>query len=288
MMKGRKYRWNRTFHVRPNVGSTAKTARDNTANLWKQQKELGNPDYKDILNIQKSSCHDDEFIVTYEPEGLFEQHDVAQAGPIIPNYNYMLEEYNPELAHTSDIITVDEALVSPAVLSEIVRAQKQIYHNYFYIDNIIRNLEICNLVDDFNSGVIRIHYSFLSKFVHPSIESVEWQRCQRESNFGKYGEEAFIELIILYISKLMQLLLSTFLEHYKSNSNTTDYFKYRKLTNELKLLSEKLWFIDDTPTQYDKNAIASYVLVQNSLGRAVSNGLIYYRNPLSRLQKMNA
>jgi hypothetical protein len=78
MMKGRKYRWNRTFHVRPNVGSTAKTARDNTANLWKQQKELGNPDYKDILNIQKSSCHDDEFIVTYEPEGLFEQHDVAQ------------------------------------------------------------------------------------------------------------------------------------------------------------------------------------------------------------------
>lgn len=199
MLEGRKYRLTRTFHINPKVSSASMIARDKTADLCKKEKSLGNPNYKDILNIQKSLRHDDEIVVTYEPEVLFEEHDINQTGPIIPNYNYMLEEYNPELAHTYDIVTVNEGLVSPAILSEVAKTQKQIYHNYFYIDNIIRNLEICSLIDDFKSGILRVYYNFLSKFVHPTIESINLWKNHHELN-GKYREEVFIELIILYIS----------------------------------------------------------------------------------------
>ena len=84
-------------------------------------------------------------------------------------------------------------------------------------------------------------------------------------------------------SKVMQMFLNTFLEHYRSNSTMSEYLKYKKIVDELKLLSEKLWFIDDEPTQFDKDAI---VHIQQSLSRAVPNGLVYYRNPLARLQNL--
>lgn len=85
----------------------------------------------------------------------------------------------------------------------------------------------------------------------------------------------------------MQLFLNTFLEHYRSNSNMSEYLKFKKIVDELKLLS-KLWFIDDNPTQFDIDAIDAYVHVQQLLSRAIPNGLVYYRNPLARLQNMNA
>jgi hypothetical protein len=75
--------------------------------------------------------------------------------------------------------------------------------------------------------------------------------------------------------------------HYKSNTTLqSDYLKYEKIINQLDSLSKDLWFFDNNPTQFDReqsNEKKRYLALRN---KSVTSDILYYENPLERLQKM--
>jgi hypothetical protein len=240
MLEGRKYRWPVNYRVQPKTSLTVKEARDNTLDLWQREKKSGNQNFDEIINIQRGS-RNDEFIVTYESEGLYAKGDVNKSGESIPNYNFILEEYRPDDAHISDIRTVDEGLVSPETISQVINMQKGIYHNYFYIGNILRNLKMCNLIDDIQQSMIRVHYNFLSKYVHPTIEDIEMRKITNEEGHDSLSKiETFEELILLYVAKFLCLYIKAFTMKYKSKSNAEACTKYEKIVGELNNMSGQI------------------------------------------------
>jgi hypothetical protein len=85
----------------------------------------------------------------------------------------MLEQYRPSLAHTP--IEIPEGMVPKDILREQIEEQKMIYNQYFYIDNIFRNLTRNSLITRDQLDKIKVHYSFLSEYVHPGLASAKHQ-----------------------------------------------------------------------------------------------------------------
>lgn len=99
MFEGKKYRWITTYKIIPNKNNTPKYTRDNTLQLWKKEKAAGNIKFKDVINMESSK--QDKIIVTYEIEGL--KNETNLGDEIMPIYNFILKEYNPDDAHLSSV-----------------------------------------------------------------------------------------------------------------------------------------------------------------------------------------
>ena len=287
MLQGRKYRWTETYNIIPKTSQNSKEARDKTLELWKKERKLGSSKLKNAINIQASKKPDNQIYVTFEEEGLFNAADVAETGEVIPIYNLALERYRPEIKHIADVKDISEGKKLPKELS---LTQKGMYHHFFYIDNIFRNLIINNLVTEPQLKIIRVHYNFLSTYVHPGRANIEiWKNLNPSAvePASRCDDDTFKELIFLYAAKFMHLYIKVFVMHYKSNTTLqSDYLKYEKIINQLDSLSKDLWFFDNKPTQFDReqsNEKKRYLALRN---KSVTSDILYYENPLERLQKM--
>lgn len=67
--------------------------------MWKKEKAAGNIKFKDVINMESSK--QDKIIVTYEIEGL--KNETNLGDEIMPIYNFILKEYNPDDAHLSSV-----------------------------------------------------------------------------------------------------------------------------------------------------------------------------------------
>lgn len=151
--------------------------------------------------LQKAK-REDTIIVNYE----YEEMDLHRTGKIVPIYNFMLEEYRPEWAQLYDIKSITECHMSPDVLDSQGKFQKFVYHNFFHIDGILRNLLLCRLVNESRVNMIRIHYNFLSKFVHASMSNLELYQTVRDySSFQQLRADNIKELVLLYVTKLVSI-----------------------------------------------------------------------------------
>ena len=109
----------------------------------------------------------------------------------------MLEDYKPEWAHLHDIISVTECSISPDVLLKQGKFNKYLYHNFFYFDSILENLKLNKLIDKTQENLIRIHYNFLSKYTHTSIDNIEMWRTLNESMSNSQLQKIIQELALL-------------------------------------------------------------------------------------------
>ena len=134
MFEGKIYKFSKIVRIIPKTSKTSIEARDNTLSFYKNEKKNGNVSFKDVIDIR--SMEQDKIILTYQWEGLYETNDIDRNGRIIPFYNYILKEYEPEMAHSSDIDTIEEGIISKSVLDSKKALHKLYYHRYFYIDNI--------------------------------------------------------------------------------------------------------------------------------------------------------
>lgn len=183
MFEGRKYRWTHHYFIEPRTSKTRKEARDKTLELWNNLKKSGDPKYQN-WQIQ-AGRKDNVIIVTSEEEGMFVEENGKRTGEIIPIYNVLLEEYQPKIKHLSDIENMVNSIENRSDFDKIVLKQDLLYNRYFYINNIYRNLKLNNLVDDFQLNIIRVHYNFLSQYVHPSKYSIEiWDDMQNHTHYS--------------------------------------------------------------------------------------------------------
>lgn len=283
MFEGKKYQWITRYNIQPKISTTPREARDATISFWRKEKEIGNPKFENVLSMDPASVS--MIIVKYESQGLYEKSDKDKTELLIPIYNFMLEQYKPSLAHIH-VAEISEGVIPKSTLQEQIQEQKMIYNQFFYIDNIFRNLLINNLVDKEQIHRIRVHYSFLSEYVHASLSNLDiWRNINPfdTSPYHQYPENVLKELIFLYVAKLMELYLKVFISHYKKAATDQSGFNsYEAIVGNLDSLSEDLWFFESKPTTFDIQYANSINLYSHTEDRRV----IYYKNPLERLKIM--
>jgi hypothetical protein len=284
MFDGRKYKWTTHYFVYRTTSITDREARDKTLNMMNNLKMSGDPKYKN-WELQ-AGRKDNVIIVTTENEGLFEAGDHNRTGEIIPIYNEMLIDYDPAIKFLSDIENMVNSITDMDDVEKLTFKQDHLYNRFIYIKNIYRNLTLNNLINKFQLYIIRIHYNFLSQYVHPSKYSFElWDRMHgyREYSSNLSMDQIFKELILLYVIKLIQLYFATYINGYKNTTNHVEYNKFELLVNELREMSKDFWFYDNQPLQFDidySNEIKSSWILS---GRSVPDDLIYNDSPLERL-----
>jgi hypothetical protein len=257
-----------------------------TIQHWRKEKNIGNPNLQDVLTIDPGRA-DNVMIVTGESEGLYEKGS-NKTGPTIPIYSYMLEHYRPSLAHTP--IEIPEGMVPKDILKDQIEEQKMIYNQYFYIENIFRNLIRNNLIINDQLAKIKVHYSFLSECVHPGLASLDiWRNINPYdmSPSREYPEEILKELIFLYVAKLMQLYVGVFVKKCRTNNADLRVLKYENITKKLGELTKELWFFDNEPTTYDIQRSESIKGFRRHK-QLTENGdkTVYYDNPAERLRNL--
>ena len=267
--------------------TTDKQARDNILNKMNNLRRSGDPKYK---NWQLQKGHkDDVIIVTTENEGPFEVGDYNKTGEIIPIYNEMLIEYDPTIKFLSDIENMVNSITDIIDVDKLTLKQDHLYNRFIYIDNIYRNLVLNDLINKFQLDIIRIHYNFLSQYVHPSRFSFElWDEIQNPtySSTNVDKEEIFKELIQLYVIKLIQLYFATFIKGYKNTTNQVEYNKFELLVNELCKMSKDFWFYDNQPLQFDIDYSNQTKNFRSLSGSSVPADLYYNDSPLERLVQL--
>jgi hypothetical protein len=290
MLEGNKYHWTKRYNIQPEESHTPREARDTTIQHWRKEKKKGNPNFQDILTFDAAA--DNVIIVTGESDGLYEKSDSNKTGLVIPIYSFILEHYKPSLAHTS--IEIPEGMVPKDILKEQIEEQKMIYHQYLHIENIFRNLIRNNLITTNQLDKIKVHYSFLSEYVHPGLASLDiWRNINPYdmSPSREYPEQILKELIFLYIAKLMQLYIAVFVKKYRRNNANVDprVLKYETIIKKLVELTKEFWFFDNEPTTYDiQHSDSVKQFHRHKQLREISDKIVYYDNPAERLRNLRA
>lgn len=284
MMHGKKFRETRRFKVIPGANEDVGTARDKTFEKWHQDRKSGKPQYDKIVNLGKEG--EDIILVTIEDEGLYTKEDVKKEGPVISRYYFAFDEYDPETRFTLKLPSVSAGNPYPEIADERWRKQKTLYHQYFYISKLKRNLKLNGFLDDEQADRFEVHYNFLSSFVHPT--KMGTTRISDTTYSYPYTPPimgfARRKLILLYVCKLQALLIRTLVDFFEKVNQKSNFEKYKGQVVQIDAMTKDFWFIYNEPIAFDKSRSDSIKNVAADLDHTVDAAVIlYYRNPLKRL-----
>jgi len=289
MLKGRRYRETKRFNIIPDPSSNKKDARDRTMEKWVKEWKCGDAKYKNIVAIDPA--HDDEGIyVTYELEGLFEEKDIEMKGQLVTMYYFAFHEYNPNVHYLASLPSISAGDLFPEISKERQREQKRLYHTYFYIDSVLRNLQINKLITDEQKDRIIVHYNFLSSFTHTTLKGLRAVKIGGW-NYVDFSEKRFdpilSELLLLYVVSLLQMYLSAILTFFKERKTGDWYIKYETMVNQLNEANKDFWFIFNQPTEFDvkvSDEKKGWLKVEKRL--VDEDVVLYYDDPIDRLSRI--
>jgi len=285
MLYGKKFRETRLFKVLPEDSSDPKILRDKILGKWKQEKQAGNPNFKKVIDGSINPQDDDLISMTIEDEGLYPNPDEKEQERIT-KYYFAFDEYDPETCFVAPLPTLSRADPYSELTQEKLREQKILYHQYFYIDNIVRNLKLNELLSDEQADRFMVHYNFLSTFVH-TTKPGNFRRYQKQFPGFLTPEEverAYNELIPSYALKLESILLETVASYFTVANPQAKLQKYLEQARQLHASLDDFWFVYDNPTDFDKHVSDGLKRELALKGCAnIPAGIIYYRNPLTRL-----
>ena len=287
MLYGKRFRETRLFKVSPKNGSDPKTLRDNILERWRKEKKAQNPNFNKVMSGSINPQGDDLISITIEDEGLYPNPNPKEQERIT-NYYFAFDDFDPETCFVAPLPTLSKVDPYNEQTQMKMKEQKILYHQYFYIDNIVRNLKLNNLLSDEQADRFRVHYNFLSTFVH-TTKPGNFRRYQKQfpgSLTPEEVERAYVELIPSYVIKLEAILLET-VANYFSNVNPqakAKLIKYLDRVQRLNSCLDDFWFIYDNPTDFDQAASDGLKKeLQRNGCPDIPEGIIYYRNPLTRL-----
>jgi len=291
-IEGKKYYSYQKINILPKVNPNPQ-ARDITFTKWKNEFEIWQKtkdqkfkNYKDIIGMRLIGT--DSIEITRVLEGLYDSKDVAQTGEWIPFYYFLFGEYNPVTGFVSNLPSVIEGDFFPDIAHTNAGKQKEIYRRYFTFNAMIKHWMLNNFIDKSQESRIRVHYNFLSLFVHPNVFQNEYCRLKYDSLLRKevleYESDNTMKVLIsLYCVKIQETFLSTLANRMCaiSGGNWVELLLLDLKTNSA--VADILWFVFDPPTDFDIRRSES-INLQKGLNKNAS--LIYYSNPLQRLRSM--
>ena len=283
MTKGKKYRETRTHTITPDPGSTPEQARERTYQKWHTGWKSKQPEYANVVDIQRGGKKD-TIIVTYQREGLYSAEDTEKKERPVAMQLFALEDFDPKDAFVSFLpgIVEGDTFLKRESGNDRIQEQRRFYSGHFHIKGLIRNLRINDLITRLQRTRVLVHYSYLSAFTHPTRKAI---------NFGEelrftMAKLADVEhLILLYVAKFHELLLSSVIDFYSEVNPKSQLTVEKSLVARLKIATQDLWFTWDEPTEYDKfDSEGRKVMVKQMTGETVDPELVlYYTNPLKRL-----
>ena len=287
MFEGKRYRHPMFYNIIKETSKTDKDARNLTLDKWKKLWKEGDKRFRDVIAMEPGK-NDAIIKVIYEYEGAQIISNGIPTGEMVPLYNGILEQYNPDVAHLGNLNYITGNSLTGRASDKSILIQKTIYHNFFYIDNLLRNLRINKLADKKQIEMIKVHYNFLSKYVHVSMDNLEvWQDVSSSNyNHKKFENEVYHNLIILYVIKLFHLYLSILIRGYNNFSTVTSRRKYQQIVEDLESSSKDLWFFDSEPTGFDIRNYEHIKQIRGHKSDTVPNDFYYYQNPLERMRML--
>jgi hypothetical protein len=287
LLHGKRYRGRREFIVPHKDNKSGNERREEIFNSWRKLKKENHENFRDIKTIQKHPKIDNIIIITYETTGLFDETDKERNEPI-PYYNFMLQTYNPEIAHLGKLKILENDIIP--IDSQSIKNHKFYYTYYFHFQNILENLLLNNLINKEQMEKIIVHYNFFSKYTHVSKDTIdiETHRRNKFNDLHQY-DKTYRKLIYLYIAKFLFLYINFILLKFSSQIRQNELLEYQSSVNTLKEFSKELWFFDDDPTPSDIVVSNQKKDLLNSHQNQDDSSLTrYYLDPFTRLhQKQN-
>jgi len=280
MVRAKKYRQATWYTAEATEKKSAQQIRNEVFDRWSLEREKGNPKYKHIIHMKKLK-EKDQFYVLYEFEGRFEEKNKMH----IPNLYFLIkEEYDPA-AKLEVLDSIKEGVIHHD--PKRMKIHRDYYRHNLRFEALIENLLINDLIKENQADYLRVHYNFLSRYVHPSKESINphSQNLANQQSRG-YSNELLEELILLYLSRLQRLFFHIIVERMKEDNLNAIVKPFNSFMQKLDLASSHLWFFDNNPTEYDIEVSDAQKRLKKQVEKTIpSNQVLYYENPLDRLSR---
>jgi len=295
MLEGRKYRQTRRFYIIPNKSTTEEEARDETLKKWRKEwkewKEKRTPGlelYDAVENL--SPCKNNAINVTYKmQEGLFEEKDEKKEGEIITMYYFVFHNYDPFVNFLGSLPSIVAGDMFPDITKRHQEEQQMVYNRYFFFENMITNLISNNLITQYQSDYLRVHYNFLSTYVHITREIIKIVPNAYSTGIENGTDDVNAELILLYVCSLQNLFLKTFIKYLNNQKNGDWSKKYDDHNAILEKLTDDVWFIFNSPNKYDIESSERKKRWIEARGiKTDKDKVIYYENPLEHLRGLRS
>jgi len=284
--KAKIYRESNIITITPNPGSTPEEARERTYQKWHAGWKSKQPEYADIVDIQRGR-QKDTIVVVYQLEGLYHAEDTEKKERPVAKQLFAIEEFNPEDTFVSFLpgIVEGDTLLKRQAGNDRIQEQKRIYSDHFHISGLIKNLRVNGMISKIQRTRVIVHYSYLSSFTHPTRKAIDFEEELRSTNARPGDVE---RLILLYVAKLHQLFLSSIVDFYSEVNPKSQLAAEKLVVARLKTATQDLWFTWDEPTEFDKfDSEGRKEAVRYMTKQTVDPDLIlYYANPLKRLASL--
>lgn len=276
MVEAEVYYFPQILTAKAEDGKSAQQVRDSVFKRWNAKKEAGDPKYQHIIKLTKIGS--DALNVVYRYEGLY-----GDSGDMIPAYYFILnEKYDPN-AKLAKLDSIRDGEVH--IHDKITKFQTELYYYNLTFSRTIFNLLENKLISKPQDDYIKVHYNFLSKFVHPTKDAVDPNFQSKRYGYPDVGEETIKELILLYLCRIQYLFFRIITGRFKKENKTAKLEKYLSLMERLDSTSSHFWFFDNNPSEFDILISDSKKHLQKISDKTPTEKVIYYEDPLFRLKQ---
>lgn len=278
MVRAKKYRAPVWYTTKATEKKSSEIIRDEVFEKWTREKNNGNPKYQHIKKIKKLE-QSDQFYVLYEYEGLFDDKNKMH----IPYLYFLINQSYDPAAKLEGLDSIKEGIIHHD--PKRIKIQRDFYQLNFRFEALIENLIINDLIKENQADYLRVHYNFLSQYVHPTKESINPNSQQLADRYSRdYPDEILEELILLYLARLQYRFFKIIIDRMTEDNPNALVTTLLSFCKRLNISSSHFWFFDNEPTQYDievsdmRKHLKKHVEKKN-----ISERVIYYENPLDRL-----
>lgn len=247
--------------------------------LWKSNWKAGEELYKNVKAI--SQVGEDSIRIESLLEGVYDENDKENKGQYIPRYLAVLDEYDPDVKFLSTLPSIPIRNITPERTATEKKGQDTLYRLYFRFDSILENLKLNELVTKNQADQVRIHYNYLSSFVHPSKRSIkpmfgETYLHDFDSNYCNW-------LVLLYVNRILVGLFRNLLLRFTKENPNARVSKLNEIMHTIDIETKYFWFIDTDPSKED---IERSERMKQRLGVQADEDrtIVYFPDPLQRLE----
>jgi hypothetical protein len=175
-------------------------------------------------------------------------------------------------------------------------AHTQYYRDYFTFDALLAKLRLNRKLGAKTAARMRVHYNFLSGFVHQTHESTErllnihWMR---HDNYVIGYNHYHSELALLYVAHISKLFLDWFVNYFKRwKFRIAGEQEYIELSKRVERQFGYFWFVYNSPHDYDRYVDANRLSDWNKRrfvrpSEVTDRQVRYHDDPLRRLRELH-
>jgi len=235
MVRAKKYRESKWYTAKETDKKSPEDVRDEVFDRWMHEKKIGNPKYQLIKKMKKIGS--DQFNVLYEFEGKFDEKTKMH----VPNLYFLIKDGYDPAAKLEGLDSIKEGIIHHD--SKRMKIHRDFYQLNFRFEALIENLIINDLIKENQGDYLRVHYNFLSQYVHPTKESINPQSQQLSNSHSRgYSNEIMEESILLYLCRLQYLFIKIIMDRMKEDNPNAITRNLESFLQKLDRASSHLWF----------------------------------------------